>query len=66
MEQVLNGLHWKILLLYLDEVIVISPDIGSHIQRLQDVFEWLQDARLKLKSSKCELLKDEVHYLERG
>ena len=63
MEQVLHGLHWKTLLLYLDDVIVISPDFESHIQRLQDVFERLQDAGLKLKPSKCELLQDEVHYL---
>ena len=63
MEQVLHGLHWKTLLLYLDDVIVISPDFESHLQRLQDVFDRLQDASLKLKPSKCELLQDEVHYL---
>ena len=63
MEQVLHGLHWKTLLLYLDDVIVISPDFESHLQRLQDVFDRLQDAGLKLKPSKCELLQDEAHYL---
>ena len=47
----------------LDNVIVISPDFESHLQRLQDVFERLQDAGLNLKPSKCELLQDEVHYL---
>jgi len=26
MEQVLSGLHWKTLLIYLDDDIVISPD----------------------------------------
>ena len=63
MEQVLHGLHWNTFLLYLNDVIIISPDFESHIQRLQDVFERLQDAALKLKPSKCELLQDEVHYL---
>ena len=63
MEQVLHGLHWKTLLLYLDDVIIISPDFENHLQRLQDVFDRLQDAGLKLKPSKCELLQDEVHYL---
>ena len=62
-EQVLHGLHWKTLLLYLDDVIVISPDFESHLQRLQDVFNWLQDAGLKLKPSRCELLQDEVYFL---
>ena len=62
-QQVLHGLHWKTLLLYLDDVIVISPDFASHLKRLEDVFEWLQDAGLKLKLTKCELLQNEVHYL---
>jgi len=29
MEQVLSGLHWKTLLIYLDDVIVITPDFTS-------------------------------------
>ena len=44
------------ILINLDDVIVISPDFESHLQRLQDT-------GLKLKPSKCELLQDEVHYL---
>ena len=63
MEQVLHGLHWKTLLLYLDDVIVISPDFDSHLQRLEEVYSRLQDAGVKLKPAKCELLQDEVHYL---
>ena len=62
-EQFLHGLHWKTLFLYLNDVIVISPDFTSHLQRLEDVFGRLQDAGLKLKPAKCELLQDEVHYL---
>ena len=43
-EQVLHRLHWKTLLFYLDDVIVILPDFDSHLQRLMEVFRWLQDA----------------------
>ena len=63
MEQVLHKLHWKTLLLYLDDVIVISPDFTSHLQILEDVLERLQDARLKLKLTKCKLLQDKVYFL---
>ena len=42
---------------------MISPDFASHLKRLEDVFERLHDAGLKLKPTKCELLQDEVHYL---
>ena len=63
MEQVIHELHWKTLLLYLDNVIVISPDFDSHLQRLEEVFGRLQDAGLKLKPKNCKLLQNEVHCL---
>ena len=65
-EQVLLGLYWKTLLLYLEDVIVISPDFDSYLQRLEEVFRQLQDTGLKLKPTKCELLQDEVHCLGHG
>ena len=63
MEQVLHGLHWKSLLLYLDDVIVIAPDFQTHVQRLEEVLYRLKLAGLKLKPSKCELLQRKVRYL---
>ena len=63
MERVLHGLHWKSLLLYLDDIIVIAPDFNTHLQRLEEVLKRLQQAGLKLKPSKCELLQPEVRYL---
>ena len=63
MEQVLRGLHWKTALLYLDDVIVISPDFASHLERLEEVLQRLQSAGLKLKPQKCELLQTKVRYL---
>jgi hypothetical protein len=56
MERVSHGLHWKTLLLYLDDIIVIAPDFETHLQRLTEVLRRLQQAGLKLKPSKCELL----------
>jgi len=63
MEQVLSGLHWKTLLIHLDDVIVISPDFGTHVSRLREVFDRHRAAGLKLKPSKCALLQREVKYL---
>ena len=51
------------LLLYLVDMIVISPEFDSCLQRLEEVFRRLQDAGLKLKSTKCKLLQDNVHSL---
>jgi len=39
MKQVFNGLHWKTLLIYFDDIIVISPDFAPHISRLRKVFK---------------------------
>jgi len=39
MEQVLSGLHWKTLLIYLGDVIVIFPNFGTHVSRLREVFD---------------------------
>jgi len=63
MEQVLSGLHWRTLLIYLDVVIVISPDFATHVSHLREVFDHLQSAGLKLKPSKCTPLQPEVKYL---
>ena len=37
MENVLKGLQWQTLLLYLDDVIVFSKDFESHLERLAEV-----------------------------
>jgi len=63
MEQVLSGLHWKTLLIYLDDIIVISPNFRTHVSCLRDVFGRLRGAGLKLKYSKCALLQPAVKYL---
>lgn len=56
-------MHWKILLLYLDDIIIMAPDFDMHLARLRDVLERLRPAELKLKQSKCKLLKYQVKYL---
>ena len=63
MERVCRGLHWKTLLLYLDDVIIIAPDFQTHVQRLQQVLQRLREAGLKLKPSKCALFQNQVKYL---
>ena len=47
MERVLYGLHWKTLLLYLDDVVVIAPTFVTYIERLKEVLSLLRKAGLK-------------------
>jgi len=63
MELIFRGLQWQTLLIYLDDIIIFSSDIDEHLKRLEEVFCRLVDAGLKLKPSKCDLLKEEILYL---
>ena len=63
MELVLKGLHWKICLIYLDDVIVMAPTFEEELERLKQVFERLAHAGLKLKPKKCFLFRKRVSYL---
>jgi len=63
MKQVPSKLHWRTLLIYLDDVIVTSPDLATHVSRLREVFDRLRTAVLKLTPSKCTLLQLEMKYL---
>ena len=63
MEVVLRRLHWKTVLIYLDDIIVFSKDFETHMERLAEVFTRLKAAGLKLKPSKCQLFGERVQYL---
>lgn len=63
MDTVLMGLNFDICLAYLDDIILISKDIQSHISRLEMLFQRLRDAKLKLKPSKCSIMQKSVAFL---
>ena len=62
-DQVLKGLQWQTLLLYLDDVIVFSKNFESHLEWLAEVCQGFLSARLKLRPEKRHLFQREVHYL---
>ena len=48
---------------YLDDVLIHSPDIETHLQHIKILFQRLREADLKLKDSKCNYFKTNVQYL---
>ena len=48
---------------YLDDMLIHSPDIESHLQHMRILFQRLREADLKLKDSKCNYFKIHVQYL---
>ena len=48
---------------YLDDIIIFSKDKTEHLQHIEVIFQKLKEAGLKLKESKCDFFKKEIHYL---
>ena len=47
---------------YLDHIIIFSRTWEDHLRHLQEVFQQLKHADLKIKCSKCKVFKSKVHY----
>ena len=61
-SEVLKGLsHFAIA--YLDDIIILSKTEEEHLQHLEIIFQRLHEAGLKLKWSKCSLMKLHIEYL---
>ena len=48
---------------FLDDVLIHSADIETHLQHIRILFQRLREADLKLKYSKCNYFKTHVQYL---
>ena len=55
------NLHWCII--YLGNIVIFSKDLACHLERLEAVFQKLEEAGLKLKLSKCKLFQWQIAYL---
>ena len=47
----------------MDDILVFSPDMETHLEHLRIIFERLQSADLKLNEVKCNFLKKHIQYL---
>ena len=63
METVLQGLHWKECLVYLDDIVIFGTTQQELLQRMVDVFGRLFQAGLKIKPRKCRLYRRETEFL---
>ena len=60
-NKVLSGLTFAFD--YLDDILVFSPDMETHLEHLRILFETLQSTDLKPKEVKCNFLKKHIQYL---
>ena len=55
----------NLVMCYMDDVVIATPTLEDHIDRLDEVFGCMKRAGLKCKPSKCEILRDSIKYLGR-
>ena len=55
--------YGTLVLCYVDDVVIATPTLEDHIERLDEVFACMKRSRLKCKPSKCEILKDSIKKL---
>ena len=68
MAQVLTRIikkYGNLVMCYVDDVVLATPTLADHIDRLDEVFGCMKRAGLKCKPPKCEVLRDSIKYLER-
>ena len=62
-ELVFRGLNWRTLLVYMDDIICFGRTFVETLERLEEVFQRLVNANLKLKPKKCCLFQKDVSFL---
>ena len=57
--------YGNLVMCYVDDVVIATPTLEDHIERLDEVFACMKRSGPKCKPSKCEILKDSIKYLGR-
>ena len=63
MDTVYSGLAWIFLVIYLDDTNIHSPSFGSHLDHLEQTFQRLREAGLRLNIDKCHFCKEQLEFL---
>ena len=64
MDNVLRKIKGKFILVYLDDIIIFSKNYEEHLQYLQQVFDCLEEANLKINPEKCHFCNKKIQFLE--
>ena len=59
------GLNWKVVLAFLDDILVLGRDFEGHLTNLRAVLVRFMEYGLTLKPKKCELFQKEIEFLGR-
>jgi len=63
MDEILGPLKWRGVLVYIDDILVYSSDLPTHLALLEEVMSRLHRHDFKLKMTKCFFYKKSIKYL---
>ena len=66
MNLVFRGMTWKLLLAFLDDILVLGSYFNEHLQNLREALSRFRHFGLKLKPKKCIFFQKEVEFLGRN
>ena len=52
----------NLVMCYVDDVVIATPTLEDHIERLDEVFACMKRSGVKCKPSKCKILKESIKY----
>ena len=55
--------YGNLVMCYVDDVVIATPILEDHMDRLDEVFGCMKRAGLKCKPSKCEKFRDSIKYM---
>lgn len=62
-ELAFAGMSWRVLMTYLDDLAIFTKTFEEHVTVLEEVFQRLEKAGLKLQPRKCHICRDEMIFL---
>jgi hypothetical protein len=63
MNSVLAPCLWRFVLVFMDDILVYSPSLDTHLEHLSTVLKLLREAKLFVKASKCSFACASLEYL---
>ena len=63
MSKLISCIPAEALIYFLDDLMIGSRDVGSHLDKLGLVLQRLREANLKLSPSKCKIMRSEVTFV---
>ena len=63
LDIILSGVRWQTCLIYLDDVIVFSKDVETHLRHVHEVLRLLRRTGITLKLRKCSFFLPKFDYL---